>query len=929
MARNNTVKTVPRHRRKKAKHRVLLTLIAIIIMLGLICCLLVGGYVMAVAADLPDITAEDLVTAQTSFVYDTQGNEIATLHGGENRVTVPLDQMPQHLLDAVVASEDIRFYQHHGVDFRSILRALVVDLRDTIRNRSVTFSQGASTITMQLVKNVVDETEKTLPRKIKQALLAIEFEKKYSKEEILYYYLNEIYMAPSVFGMQAASEYYFNKDVSDITLAEAATLAAILRAPGLYDPYTDAEGVLVVRNAVLGAMCNFDPSYKEQAELAMTEPLVVYEGDINDEAYYQHPWFVDYVISEAMKVLEDKGLEPELVYTGGLHIHTTLDVDVQGAMERAFADPWNFPESYTGDIVESAMVIVETKTGMIRGLMGGREYTARRGFNRATDMLRSPGSTIKPLVTYAPAIDLGYGAAYVIDDSPIASGGWSPNNDDFTYMGRITLRRAVMYSRNVCAVKVLMQIGAETGWEYGVKNGLPLVETDAGLAMTLGGLTYGVSPLSMAGGFATLGNYGVHIDPYAITEITNAMGDTIYKAEPELVQVFSPAAAYIMTDILTSAVQGGTGTNAAIYGWQVAGKTGTNALPSEDPDYNGLSGTKDAWFCGYTNALAAAVWMGYDNKRDDDGYLQYLSIFGGSYPAGLFRTVMSEALYGYESTGWSMPDGVSYQTVDTKTGDAPTELTPAEYVTSDLVRAGMGVGGDGTKWVAVEICQDTKTKATEFCPNKEMAVRLVLPDGKTPSASVGDIALYAPTEYCKTHNTKQEGMVGVYICKDCTDKTGTLCMANIPASGSSGGCPADSVQLRYYQPTALPTAYCSIAEHQVSGERQSAYDPESANNGGHNGGDGPGAPDKPTAFSATVSGNSILLDWIFAGSENVTFVIERKNMSTGETEPFSCDGTSYADGDVEPGVAYTYRLYAYDNDTGLSSDWTQSVTASL
>ena len=177
MAKDKSVKTVPRHRRRKTKHRVLLSLLALIIMLGLICCLLVGGYVMAVAADLPDITAEDLVTAQTSFVYDSQGNEIATLHGGENRITVPLDQMPKHLLDAVVASEDIRFYEHHGVDLRSILRALVVDIRDTIRNRSVSFSQGASTITMQLVKNVVDETEKTLPRKIKQALLAIEFEK--------------------------------------------------------------------------------------------------------------------------------------------------------------------------------------------------------------------------------------------------------------------------------------------------------------------------------------------------------------------------------------------------------------------------------------------------------------------------------------------------------------------------------------------------------------------------------------------------------------------------------------------------------------------------------------------------------------------------------------------------------------------------------
>ena len=929
MAKDKSVKTVPRHRRRKTKHRVLLSLLALIIMLGLICCLLVGGYVMAVAADLPDITAEDLVTAQTSFVYDSQGNEIATLHGGENRITVPLDQMPKHLLDAVVASEDIRFYEHHGVDLRSILRALVVDIRDTIRNRSVSFSQGASTITMQLVKNVVDETEKTLPRKIKQALLAIEFEKHYSKEEILYYYLNEIYMAPSVFGMQAASEYYFNKDVGDLTLAESATLAAILRAPGLYDPYSDAEGVLAVRNAILGTMIKFDPAYEEAATAAMTEPLSVYEGSSNDEAYYKHPWFVDYVISEAMKVLEEKGLEPELVYTGGLHIHTTLDVDVQEALESAFADPGNFPYSDTGDIVESAMVIVETGSGKVRGLMGGREYTTRRGFNRASDMLRSPGSTIKPLVTYGPAIDLGYGAAYVIDDSPLASGGWSPNNDDFSFMGRITLRRAVMYSRNICAVKVLQQIGAETGWEYGVKNGLPLVESDAGLAMTLGGLTYGVSPMDMAGGFATLGNYGVHIDPYTITDITNAVGDTIYTAEPELVEVFSPAAAYIMTDILTSAVQGGTGTNAAIYGWQVAGKTGTNALPSEDPDYWGHSGNKDVWFCGYTSALTAAVWMGYDNKKDEYGNLQYMSIYGGSYPAALFSTVMSEALYGYENNGWYMPDGVSYQTVDTKTGDAPSELTPKDYVTSDLVRSGMGVGGDGTKWVAVEVCLDSKAKATEFCPNKEMSPRLVLPDGKTPSPSVADIALYAPAEFCKTHTTKLDGMVSVYICTECTSKTGVLCMANRPAAGSSGGCPAEFVQQRFYMPNALPTAYCSIASHQVNGEREQGYDPDSGGNSGGNGGDHPGAvsPDRPYGLTADAADGVVVLNWSFDGSGDVSFIIERKNDDTGETIPLKSTEPGYTDSDVEPGVTYSYRLYAYDNETGLSSDWTTSTTA--
>ncbi|MBQ1343396.1 MAG: fibronectin type III domain-containing protein, partial [Firmicutes bacterium] len=265
-------------------------------------------------------------------------------------------------------------------------------------------------------------------------------------------------------------------------------------------------------------------------------------------------------------------------------------------------------------------------------------------------------------------------------------------------------------------------------------------------------------------------------------------------------------------------------------------------------------------------------------------------------------------------------------TVDTKTGDAPTELTPNEYVTSDLVRSGMGVGGDGTKWVAVEVCLDTKAKATEYCPNKEMSARLVLPDGKTPSASVADIALYAPTEFCKTHTTKLDGMVSVYICTECTSKTGVLCMANRPAQGSSGGCPAEFVQLRYYMPNALPTAYCSIASHQVNGEREQGYDPHS---GGNSGGQEAVSPDRPYGLTVSSAGNALVLNWDFEGSGDIEFVIERKNVESGESTPLSATGTSYTDSDVEPGVTYTYRLYAYDSGTGLSSDWSSSATGQL
>lgn len=509
MAEQKQDRSVRKKRKHKKKKRVFLSILFILIILGMLACIMVGCYVVSLKDELPDITAEDLVNAQTSFVYDDQGAQIAELHGGENRISVALDEMPQHLIDCLIASEDERFYEHHGVDYRSVMRALVVDAVDSLRAGEITFTQGASTITMQLVRNVIDEREKSLPRKIKEALLALEFEKDYDKDEILYYYMNEIYIGPSIYGMQAASEYYFGKDVAEISLSEAALLVGLVRNPGYYSPYSAPENALGVRNTVLGLVAEYKPElYGEAAVSAKSDPLVVYEGD-DDGADYLHPWYVDYVISEGTKVLSELGYDGSYIFTGGLRIYTALDISVQQAMEEVYANDDNFPDSSTGDIVESAMTIVEPNSGKIKGLMGGRVYTARRGFNRATELVRSPGSTIKPLVVYGPAVELGYGSGSVIDDSPVSYGSWSPNNDDHTFMGRITMRTAVMRSRNVCAVKLLNEIGVDKGYEFGLRLGLPLDSSDAtNLAMALGGLAYGVSPLDMAGAFATFASGG-------------------------------------------------------------------------------------------------------------------------------------------------------------------------------------------------------------------------------------------------------------------------------------------------------------------------------------------------------------------------------------------------------------------------------------
>ncbi|MDO4733260.1 MAG: PBP1A family penicillin-binding protein [Bacillota bacterium] len=929
---------VRKKRKVRKKRRIFLSILFILFMLAMLGCLIVAFYVLSLQEELPDITAEDLVNAQTSFVYDAQGAQIAELHGGENRISVSLEDMPDYLIDALIASEDERFYEHKGVDFRSVMRALVIDTVDSLRAGEVTFSQGASTITMQLVRNVIDEREKSLPRKIKEALLALEFEKEYEKQEILYYYMNEIYIGPSVYGMQAASEYYFGKDVADISMSEAALLVGLIRNPGHYSPYSNPEGALNIRNTVLGLLADYDPLlYGSSAIAAKSDPLVVFEGD-DDSADYMYPWFVDYVIAEGIDVLGEMGLDSSYIYTGGLRVYTTLDVRIQNIMEEAYANPENFPSSSTGDIVESAMAIVEPNTGMIRGLVGGREYTARRGFNRATELIRSPGSTIKPLVVYGPAVELGYGSGSMIDDSPVTYGSWSPNNDDHTFMGRITMRTAIMRSRNVCAVKMLNQIGVANGYAYGLKLGLPLDPTDeTNLAMALGGLAYGVAPLDMAGAFATFASQGIHTDPYAITRIEDAQGNIVYSAQPERTEVFSAQTAYIVTDMLCSAVNGGTGTAAKISGWQTAGKTGTNGLPSakDDPDYAGKTGTKDAWFCGYTPMLSAAVWMGYDNKKDADGTLQYLTnLYGGTYPARLFNTVMTRVMEGYEIQNFVRPDGVVNVSIDTKSGMTPSSLTPSTYISSELYNSNAMPGGPSDAWQSVNICTETDAVAGEFCPNVEAKVALIRKEGMV-SEKAADYGLYAPYAKCSTHTTYQAGMQAVQICTD-PRHNGEAVLANVAGSNGEGGCPSSSVATRYYYPQFTPYRYCALEDHQVSRygnmdeeEDEDDRDDEEEKKDSHgNSSEAPVKLQTPSGLSVSARNGVIVVSWSATNVGGTIYVVERVD-EAGNRERFIATGNSYTDNNAEEGVNYTYRVYAYYEAQSLTSDWSSSISGKL
>ncbi|MCL1975016.1 MAG: PBP1A family penicillin-binding protein [Firmicutes bacterium] len=956
---------------------ILLFLLIVIMIAALIGGVMGAGWIAGLRQELPEITADDLQMNQTSYVYDKTGRQIGTLHAGENRVTVELADMPPFLIDALIATEDIRFYEHNGVDFRSVMRALVVDARDSLKNKELTFTQGASTITMQLIRNVVADTQKKLDRKVKEALLALEFEKSYSKDDILYLYMNEIYLGQRTYGFHSAANYYFAKDLKDISLSEAALMVGVLRNAEYYSPYRQPERALGVRNTVLNNLIIYnEEKYGAVARAAMKEELVLSKAPDNIGTDYMHPWFVDNVLTEATNILLQLDMPAESLFTAGLHVYTTLYPKVQVAMENAYADDENFKqvEGKTGDIVESGMAIVNPHTGEICGLVGGRRYGAKRGFNRATSSQRQPGSSIKPVVAYGPALDLGYGPGFVLDDAPFTGAKYDPGNSDRAYQGRVTMRRALMGSRNTCAVRMLQTIGTQTGWSYAVNMGLPLSEEDAYYSsIALGGITRGVSPLDMAGAFATFANGGIYTKPYSVAKILDARGNIIYEADPLQRVVMSEQAAYLLTDMLISAVAGGTGTAARLSDWPTAGKTGTVELPSDVKEYAGKSGHKDIWFAGYTPELCGAVWMGYDNMLDAEKNVQYLPrVYGGGPTAQLWKVIMTACHEGMEVTQFKRPEGLAAISIDTKSGKLPSALTPPEFLGSELFDNRYVPTEESDIWQVVELCADSETLAGEYCPNKITSVRMVvdLEEGKEISTKVADYYLYAPQAYCTLHTVPQGDLYSVYICTDPRHGAERV-LANVPAYGMSGGCPQEFIALRYYGAAYLPSKICDLTDHALEGFSQGVLDTNPTNpylpansvntdnNQGTNLGiitdtnhdtnygttsgntsgsiyptDENGVPvlQTPNSLAVFPSGKGCLLSWAGHNDPATTIYIIQKVTDDEEETAIKYQVTgaySFDDDDVRLGHTYTYRLYAYNAEFGVTSGWSQRINFSI
>ncbi|MDS1030926.1 penicillin-binding protein 1A [Bacillota bacterium LX-D] len=705
-----------------------------------------AGFMVGVIKNMPKWKPGEITGDMTTSFYDSEGTLVAERHGLENRILVDYNKIPQNLKNAFIATEDPNFMKHHGISFRSLARALYANIRYGYG------AQGGSTITQQLAKNAfIDEKyryKKSLQRKVQEAILAIQLERTYSKDQIFEFYLNQIPFGRGAYGVQTAAKTFFGKDVEELDLAECALIAGLTQRPAAYDPYRHPEAAKGRRARVLANMVKHGYITQSKADEANKEEFNL-AANVDTSPKTKYGYFIDHAIEEAERVLEDNQVSSVEIYKGGYKVYTTLDQTVQSKIEEVFSNPRNFPSDIGGVPVQGAMVIIDPHTGEIKGLVGGRNYKTERGLNRATQMKRSPGSTIKPIAVYGPALEEGYSPASVIDDSPVVFAGnppYRPTNYDGRYRGLISMREALRYSVNVPAVKMLDTIGINTGYNFALKSGLPLVPSDKNLSLALGGLTYGVSPLDLASAYCAFDNQGVRIEPYVITKIEDHHGNILYEAHPKAVEVMSEQSSYLMTSMLETVVTSGTGTRARMNR-PVAGKTGTTQLPDR-PEFYGKTGNQDAWFAGYTPELVGVVWMGFD-KTDKDHYLY--KIYGGQYPAQIWRQVMESVLNNKPVQTFYMPRGLAYVDIDKKSGFLPSQLTPPAFIGKEIFAQKNIPKTVSDIWQEDQVCADSGLLASPNCPNiiSGIFMRRPIPisKGKLPE----DSNLEEPKTICPIH----------------------------------------------------------------------------------------------------------------------------------------------------------------------------------
>jgi penicillin-binding protein 1A len=712
-------------RKKKAKKRLNIFRLAILVLVLLV---LAGGavsigLVYASVKDMPVLSPEMLESGSTTMIYDKDGKLITQI-GARNSVPVDIKEVPDLVKNAFISIEDPTFYKHHGISIRGIARAAFNDLISRSRE------EGGSTITQQLVRISILSPEKTIKRKIQEAALAIQAERQYTKDEILKMYLNNVYLGEGAYGIQAASQIYFAKTINELDLAEAALLGGLPQAPSAYSPFNDPQAAIARRNDVLDSMVRNKYISTSEAETAKGVELKLETKELAARQY-PYPYFLDYITSELIA----KYGEAEF-YKGGLKVYTTIDTDIQIYAETAMARTANFPSSTT-DVngmmqPEGAVVVIDPRTGYIKALVGGREHTQRRQWNRATQTARQPGSAFKPIAVYGPAIEYrGLGPASVVDDIPVKYGTYEPKNFDGRFRGLITLRTAITNSVNVAAVKILVdRVGINESIQFASNLGIKLDSSRHGASLALGGLDNGVTPLQMASAFGAFANLGTYNEPVAILKVEKMDGVILEQAIQKQRQVMKATTAYLVTDMLKSVVEKGTGTGAQLSR-PVAGKTGTT------------DEGKDLWFVGYTPELVAAVWIGYDQPE------AMPQAYGGTYPTRIWQEIMSRALSGTQVKNFTVPSGIVSATVDGKSGLLPGPNTPGDSLVTDIFAEGTVPTVTDNVHGYVQVCAASGQLPTSYCPNVVTQPLIKLPYS-VPSI-VEDYKLRTPSELCTVH----------------------------------------------------------------------------------------------------------------------------------------------------------------------------------
>lgn len=693
---NNTYKSKTNTKKKtitKPKRSIWKKILTIILIIGIVGVLLMTLFFGYIALSAPKFSEKAFDVKDQTVVYDVNGEIIATL-GAQKRESVNYDELPQVLIDAIIATEDSRFFQHNGVDLPRFIKATILQLlgRD---------AGGASTLTMQAVKNNLtkkDTLEKNkiqkIIRKFQDVYLAVfKVEKEYSKEEIIELYVNNYNLGANIYGVQEASKYYFGKNVSELTLPEASLIAGLFQAPNGHNPYKNMDSAIARRNTVLDLMVRHGYITKDEANMAKKVTIESLLVGANGDTEYQG--FIDVVVKEVEDLTGDNP------YTVPMKIYTTMERSIQDGINSVLSNSeWYWKD----DLVQAGIAVVNVETGAISAVGNGRNRTGVRIFNYATEALKQPGSTAKPIFDYGPGIEYNNFSSYTLfNDEPWTyTNGPSVNNWDGGFNGLVTTRYALQYSRNIPALKAIQQVGMKNSQKFAYSLGLDVslnsssenyrvinkntnLDNTINEAYAIGGVAEGFSPLTMASAYAGFASGGYYTAPYSVTKLEYRESGDVKEYKPTKTRVMKDSTAYIMNNILESAVEVGFEGGAKVSGSHVAAKTGTTNYDNNTIQKYNLPGNavNDLWTIAYTSQYSIAVWYGYDSIYNKEADRVTYNTSNGGQKEGVVRAVMQ--YIPKDTKGWTMPSSVVASQVEKETWPAmlPSASTPSDYIITE------------------------------------------------------------------------------------------------------------------------------------------------------------------------------------------------------------------------------------------------------